>query len=191
MEETVRSEFEKRALQAGVTRINEEISKYARWSKEEGLADSALWALEHLNKLKSEWEEELALVKDLVRVLHDTNEMLIANVARAQKKGKTPHLFELRATQCEDPQPGANLLHEPGWLSELSLVRRMRTSGIAGFMTFGTVFDSQKVDVVTRGALKRRIKWRRYPIDRSTGVTGPRRRESARRRVRLQPNGRR
>jgi len=157
LEDCVFCEFEKRVLEAGINRINEEIQKYVHWSKDETLKDSALLAVKHLNRLKAKWEEELSVAKQTARVLHDTNEMIIATLLKAHSDKIVRHF------QADSVQPGANLLHEPGWLFELSCAEELKKDGQVGFLTFGTMFDAKGFDVVAFPRPRRRIKWGIYP----------------------------
>jgi hypothetical protein len=157
-------EFQKRALEAGISEINEEIRKYVHWSKDETFKDPALLTLKHLNGLKAKWQRELLLAKQTVRVLHDTNEMIIATLLKAHTDGEIVHHL-----QIDNVQPGANLLHEPGWLFELSCVEELKKDGKVGFLTFGTVFDANKFDVIAFSKPRRRIKWGKYPKEPKRG----------------------
>jgi hypothetical protein len=161
LEDCVFHEFEKRALEAGISKINEEILKYVHWSNDETLKDSALLTLKHLNRLKAKWEEERAVAKQVVRVLHDTNEMIIVNLLKAHTDGET-----VRHLQTDSVQRSANLLHEPGWLFELSCAEELEKDGRVGFLTFGTVFDAKGFDVIGFSRPRRRVKFNMYPRER-------------------------
>ena len=147
-------EFEKRALEAGIGRVNREIQNYVAWSKQEGSSTPALLALSRLNRLKAKWEESLAVAKQVIRVAHDTNEMIISTLLRALRGESVIRHFE----QQEVPRTG-NLLHEPGWLFEVQAADDLREQGYAAFVTFGTIFDAKGFDVLAVSRPRRRIKW--------------------------------
>lgn len=52
----------------------------------EGLHPAKL-ALEKLNRLKSEWEEEILVISMAIKMVHDTNELIIGNVIRLTPGG--------------------------------------------------------------------------------------------------------
>jgi hypothetical protein len=155
LEVCVDMEFEKRALEAGIDRINGEIQKYVAWSKEEGPSNPALLALVRLNRLKAKWKENLAFAKEIIRVAHDTNEMIVGIVLRGCRGESIIRHFEEQKVPLS-----ANLLHEPGWLFELQIADHLRKQGYAAFVTFGTIFDAKGFDVLAVPRPRRRIKWR-------------------------------
>ena len=164
LEDCIFLEFKKRTLEAGLKQINKEIQKYVGWLKE-GLHPAKL-ALEKLNLLKSEWEEQLLINSMAIKIAHDTNEVIVGNVIK-----QTPGGTEIiQKVQQEVVQPGTNLLHEPGWLTEMLSAEHLERQGYTAFLTFGTVFDPGLLaDVIgIPGPRRRRIRWKgRYPGRRS------------------------
>lgn len=155
LETCVYFEFEKRALQAGIRHINAEIQKYVAWLKDDGRYGSAKLALQRLHRLKAEWKEELFAVKQAIRVVHDTNEMIISGLLRSLGGEE----FVRRLVERGALGTG-NLLHEPGWLAEVEYAEHLRKEGYAAFLTFGTLFDARGFDAVAIPRPGRRIKWR-------------------------------
>lgn len=155
LNDCIKQEFEKRALETGIRQINEDIKKYVGLAKVDATKNSARLALRHLNLLKKKWEEQLFVVKRVVKILHDTNEMIIANLLKA-------HIGEayMAEVASESTLPGSNLLHEPGWLFEVSCAEILEKKRHAGFVTFGTVFDQKKIDVMAFPNPRRRIEWK-------------------------------
>ena len=86
LEDCIFLEFKRRTLEAGLKQINEEFRKYVGWLKE-GLHPAKL-ALEKLNRLKSEWEEEILVTSMTIKIVHDTNEVIIGNVIRQTSGGQ-------------------------------------------------------------------------------------------------------
>jgi len=148
-------EFEKRALEAGIGRFNREIQNYVGWSRQEGPSNPALLTLDRLNRLKAKWKENLAFAKEVIRVAHDTNEMIVGTLLQAFGGENIIRHFE----QQEVPASG-DLLHEPGWLFEVQIADHLREQGYAAFVTFGTIFDAKGFDVLAMSRSRRRIEWR-------------------------------
>jgi hypothetical protein len=155
LEDCVYFEFKKRALEAAIRHINREIQKYVRWLRNDEPERPALLALDRLHRLKSEWKHELDAVRHVIRVLHDTNEMMIAGLLRAVGADE----FVRTSLEGEGARTG-NLLHEPGWLTEVEFMEDSAKEGRVAFLTFGTAFDSRGVDAVTFARPNRRIQWR-------------------------------
>ena len=61
LNDCIKQEFEKRALETGIRQINEDIKKYVGLAKV-ATKNSARLALRHLNLLKKKWEEQLFVV---------------------------------------------------------------------------------------------------------------------------------
>lgn len=57
------------------------------------------------------------------------------------------------------PHPESNLLHGEGWLFEIASAEHLRKKGYAPFVTFGTVFDAAKADIVAVPKPNSRVKW--------------------------------
>jgi hypothetical protein len=155
LEDCVYFEFEKRALEAGVGHINREIQKYVRWLREDEPESAAVLALDRLQRLKGEWKEDLATVKQVIRVLHDTNEWIIRSLLLSRGGEEMIRQFDER----RDARTG-NLLHEPGWLTEVRAMQDQAKQGRAVFLTFGTMFDARGFDMLVFPSLGSRIKWR-------------------------------
>ncbi len=136
-------EFKKRALNAALEKINEELKHYVPYLREEPVALAARQALDALNRLKVEFQEELEVAKHSVKVTHDTNEQIIGFIIK--KTVGQEMLEQLLKTE----HPESNLLHGDGWLFEVASAELMRKKGYEPFIAFGTVFDSAlKMDVL-------------------------------------------
>ncbi len=160
LEKCLHFEFEKRALEAGIRRINGEIQKYVTWLRDDSqYGPAVLLALRELNRLKGEWHAELSVDKAAIRALHDTNAMIVALVLRSGGAEQIIHDVD----EGQVPDTG-NLLHEPGWLTELEAAEDLEKEGYAAFLTFGTKFDARAIDIVAVPKPRRRIRWRgRWP----------------------------
>ncbi|MGA2465045.1 MAG: hypothetical protein ABSH06_11930 [Thermodesulfobacteriota bacterium] len=152
----IKFEFKKRALQTAINKINEELEYYVSVKNDFSTAKEALVAL---GTLKKEFQHELLITKKIVKVFHDSNEMIIGNHVRSHKGNEI-----IRHVQNLQPTPGSNILHGHGWLSELEVASIQENEGYLPFITFGTVFDSAGWDIISFSKPRRRIVWRaRYP----------------------------
>jgi hypothetical protein len=150
-------EFKKKALEAALDTIRKEAGPYIAHVREQaGLERVAAAALEQLNRLKKELSDELAAAKEAVRMIHDTNEVIIANLVRARGGGEL-------LTQLQGGEPAlrsTNLLHGEGWLLEVLSANHLRQQGKVAFVTFGTMFDPAKFDVIAFDGPRRRVQWK-------------------------------
>ncbi len=149
-------EFKKKALEAALNLVRTEVSRFVMHVRERaGLETQARLALEQLNHLREELAGELTAAKHAVRMIHDTNEVIIGSLIQAHPGGK-----ELcRELQRHPVLQSTNLLHGDGWLRELLTAAQLRREGKAAFVTFGTLFDPAKFDVVAFERPLRRIRW--------------------------------
>lgn len=148
-------EFKKRSINAALEKIEEEFKKYVPYARDEGLpALAARQALRSLNKLKTEFCEELDAIKHTVKIIHDTNELIIGSIIKSAVR------TEVLEESLRTPHPESNLLHGDGWLFEIATAEYIRSKGYAPFVAFGTVFDSAlKADVVGVPKPNSRLKW--------------------------------
>ncbi|HUS44534.1 MAG TPA: hypothetical protein VM219_00660 [Phycisphaerae bacterium] len=143
LNECMRLEFRQKILKAAIAELNSQINHYCDIARDENRSRPAKLALAALNRIKSDFEEELRQVKDLVRIVHDTNEMIIGGLIKSGLSPDAPaHFVE------KGPQPGANLLHGDGWIEELRSADLLEAEGKVPFVTFGTIFDSAGFDVI-------------------------------------------
>jgi hypothetical protein len=82
-------------------------------------------------------------IKDTLRILHDTNEMIISGLAKAFSGEGMP-----KKLSPPVPHPETNLLHGDGWMVEVLAAMELEQQGYLGFVTFGTLFDPDGVDVI-------------------------------------------
>lgn len=160
LEDCILNEFKKRALEAAIRQIDEEIRKYIQWLKKDNRTKGPiLLALKCLNKLKDSWKEDLIVTKNIIRVIHDTNEMIIGTLVKGHGGENIIHHF-----QKQNAIVTTNLLHEPGWLYEVLSAEYVKKKGHVGFITFGTLFDPNGFDVIRFSKPGRTIKWKfKYP----------------------------
>ena len=152
----IKFEFKKRALEAAINKINEELRYYVSLKNEIPIAKEALLAL---GTLKKEFQHEFQVAKKIVRVFHDTNEIIIGNLVRSHKGNEI-----IRHVENLQPTPGSNILHGQGWLRELENADILKNEGHLPFIAFGTVFDSAGWDIISFGKPMRRIVWHgKYP----------------------------
>ena len=128
-------EFRKRAIEAALGRITEEMKIYVKYVNEDPIAHTARLALGELNRLKRDWIDDLAGLKGAIRIAHDTNEAIIASLVR--NFGGESLIKVLQSA----PHPETNLLHGEGWLFEVASADVLTGRGHASFVTFGTMFD--------------------------------------------------
>ena len=164
-------EFKKKALEASLEALRKEAGPYVAHVREQaGLERVATAALEQLNRLKQELSHELAAAKESVRMIHDANEVIIANLVRAHGGGEL-----LRQLQSEPSLPSTNLLHGEGWLLEMLSASHLREQGKVAFVTFGTMFDPAKFDVIAFDGPRRRVQWKmKWPSARRRKAMGRR-----------------
>jgi hypothetical protein len=156
LKDCIKFEFKKRTLEAAINRINEELRFYVSLKSEISTAKEALVAL---GTLKKEFQHELQVTKKVVRVLHDTNEIIIGSLVRSHKGNEI-----IRHVENLQPTPGSSILHGHGWLHELEVAEILKSEGHLPFITFGTAFDSAGWDIISFPKPLRRIAWRgRYP----------------------------
>jgi hypothetical protein len=156
LKDCIKFEFKKRALETAINKINDELEYYVSLKNEFSTAMEAVIAL---GTIKKEFQNELLITKKIVRVFHDTNEMIIGNLVRSHKGNEI-----IRHVQNLQPTPGSNILHGHGWLSELEVANIQENKGCLPFITFGTVFDSAGWDIISFSKPRSRIVWRaRYP----------------------------
>lgn len=156
LKDCIKFEFKKRALEAAINNINEELHHYVSLKKKFATATEALV---ELGTLKKEFQDELLITKKIVKVFHDTNEMIIGNLVRSHKGNEI-----IQHSQKLQPTPGSNILHGNGWLSELEAAQIQENERYLPFITFGTIFDSAGWDIISFVKPRRRIVWRgRYP----------------------------
>jgi len=149
-------EFKKMALEAALEALRKEAGRYVTHVREQaGLERVATATLEQLNRLKTDFSDELATAKEAVRMIHDTNEVIIANLVRAHGGGEL-----VSRLQSEPPLQSTNLLHGDGWLFEVLSANYLREHGKVVFVTFGTMFDPAKFDVIAFDGPRRRIRWK-------------------------------
>ncbi len=149
-------EFKKKALEAAHDAIQKEAGPYIAHVREQaGLERVAAAALEQLNRLKKELSDELAAAKEAVRLIHDTNEVIIANLVWAHGGGEL-----LSQLEGEPALRSTNLLHGKGWLLEVLSANHLREQGKVAFVTFGTMFDPAKFDVIAFDGPRRRVQWK-------------------------------
>ena len=147
-------EFKKRAINAALESVDQEFKEYVSYVRDEGpVGLAARKATGALNRLRIELREELAAIKLAVRIVHDTNELIIGSIV---KSAVGPEVLE---QVLHTPHPESNLLHGHGWLFEFASGETMRGKGYAPFVTFGTVFDASKVDVIAVSKPNSRVKW--------------------------------
>lgn len=154
-------EFEERALKAGLAELDRQIKKYVSWMKEdEGIVEEARTILIQLNKVKSSWNDRLIVNKMTIRTAHDTNMLIVGSMLHS-------HGIKIDRSHTEKSrQPGSNLLHEPGLLSEIAYANLIKKRGDFPFLTFGTDFDSKGVDVVVVPGPNRRVTWNTEKLER-------------------------
>jgi hypothetical protein len=164
-------EFKKKALEAALDALRKEAGPYIAHVREQaGLERAATAALEQLNRLKEELSGELAAAKDAVRMIHDTNEVIIANLVRAHGGGEF-----LTQLQSAPSLRSTNLLHGEGWLLEVLSANHLREQGKVAFVTFGTMFDPAKFDVIAFDGPRRRVQWKmKWPKARRRKAKGRR-----------------
>jgi hypothetical protein len=121
------------------------------------LKPHAQLALGNLQRLKKEYEEELLSAKEIVRILHDTSELIIVTVARVNLGSD-----EVVKSFLEDVKRSTNLLHgTTGWLFELLTAEEIEKKGYLPFVTFGTNFDANGFDVIAipKKLARSKLKW--------------------------------
>ena len=150
-------EFRKRAIEAALGRITEEMKIYVKYVNEEPIARTARLALGELNRLKREWIDDLAGLKGAIRIAHDTNEAILASLVRSL--GGEPLIKVLQSA----PHPETNLLHGEGWLFEVASADVLTGRGHASFITFGTMFDPGGFDVISFPSPRAQVKWKITP----------------------------
>lgn len=164
LDDTVYLEFKKKVFEAAMERINQETKKYIKYKKESGdeFKKCTELALSKLNILKGEFMDKLRIIKLSAKVAHDTNELIITQLLKFSIKNKD---ILTKITEGEIPQ--TNLLHEPGWLTELlGQEWAEKKHHLLCFITFGTIFDGKGVDMVCipKKYTLKRVKWRiKYP----------------------------
>ncbi|MDD5639118.1 MAG: hypothetical protein PHO28_04405 [Candidatus Pacebacteria bacterium] len=163
LETTIYLEFKKKILKAAIERINQEFQKYIKYKKEnENLKKYAELALSKLNILKNEFGDELEVTKLSTKAAHDTNELIIAQLVKSFVKDK-----DILTKIAEGEIPQTNLLHEPGWLTELLTQEYLeKQRHFLCFITFGTIFDGKGFDLICipKEYAFKKIKWQiRYP----------------------------
>jgi hypothetical protein len=156
LKDCIKFEFKKCALETAINKINEQLQHYVSLKNEFITAQEALV---ELGTLKKEFQHELLFAKKIVKVFHDTNEMIIGNLVRSHKGNEI-----IRHYQKLQPTPGSNILHGTGWLCELEVAEILKNKGHLPFITFGTIFDAGGWDIISFAKPRRRIIWRgRYP----------------------------
>jgi len=149
-------EFKKKALEAALEALQKEAGPYIAHVREQaGLERVATAAVAQLNHVKQDLSDELAVAKEAVRMIYDTNELIIANLVRAAGGGEI-----IKQLQNEPTLRSTNLLHGEGWLLEILTASRQRERGKVAFVTFGTMFDPAGFDVIAFDRPRRRIQWK-------------------------------
>lgn len=162
LDSAIHYEFKTKAVKSSIEKLNDEIREYIPYLKKPIVRSNTKFALEHLNRVKREKEGELMVLKETVKMIHDTNELLITNLLsshRWKKKDLKQLLFE--------QFPGTNILHGQGWLYELAAQDEVEKEGDLGFITFGTIFDAKGFDLLVfpRTSARKRITWKKqYPV---------------------------
>jgi len=147
-------EFKKRALEAALEKVNEEIRQYVPYTRNAGATERpARAALSALNRVKAELRSQIETIREVVRVVHDSNEVIVGSILRCSVPRDVSE--EILARH----HPETNLLHGHGWLQEVASAEVLREQGYAPFVTFGTVLDPCGVDVVALAKPKARVKW--------------------------------
>jgi hypothetical protein len=154
LETCVYLEFRKRAIEAALKRITEETKVYVKYVNEEPIARTARLALAELNRLKRDWVDDLAGLKGAIRIVHDTNEAILASLVRNVGGEQLIRAFH------SVPHPETNLLHGEGWLFEVASADVLTARGHASFVTFGTIFDPGGFDVISFSSPRARVKWK-------------------------------
>lgn len=169
-------EFKKKALEAALRALRGELDHYVHHVREQaGLESEAKWVLNTLNRLRTELADELAVAKQAVRMIHDTNEFIIGNLVQAAGGRKA-----VQELQRQPTIRATNLLHGDGWLLELLSAASLRREGKAAFVTFGTMFDPAGLDVVAFDQPLKRVRWQRpWPRKRKLSSRAIRRLTSA------------
>src|SRR5215813_509063 len=100
-------EFKKKALEAALEALQKEAGPYIAHVREQaGLERVATAAVAQLNHVKQDLSDELAVAKEAVRMIYDTNELIIANLVRAAGGGEI-----IKQLQNEPTLRSTNLLH--------------------------------------------------------------------------------
>ena len=178
LETAVSLEFEQLSLKASQGALKNEIARYAPLTKDPAIGSVAVMALGHLNALKRQNVERLREVAAQIKIVHDTNEVILRTLLRAHGAEEV-----VRSTDARGPAPGANLLHGLGWLYEVASADYLSAQGSAAFVTFGSVFDPAGFDVIAFPRSQRRVRLdflaatRGKKKGRPTGASSHRRRE--------------
>lgn len=116
-----------------------------------------------LNKIKEqiEFEEErLKVVKDEIKLIYRTNELLIENVMLTRKGDLERTKLMKQKTRGTAP----DLLHGggKGWMFEYEMVKELHSMGMLAFLTFGTFLDPLKIDLIATSTPLTPIKFRKF-----------------------------
>ena len=156
-------EFKKHAVKAAIAALNAQVEHHVHADKE-GLTIPARMALEQLNRTKKEFTDELQALKGAVKVIHDTNEMIIGSLLSA-------HAGESIVQRIcpSHPHPESNLLHGDGWMFEVLSAIEVEKDGFLGFVTFGTLFDPAGFDVIAFKSPERAVNLKiAWPLEPKT-----------------------
>ncbi len=161
LQDCLRYEFKKRALTAALEKCAAEFTRYVPYAHDDGpVGAAARMALKEFNLAKGELQSELDEIKEIVRILHDTNELIVGSVI---KDRLPPESFK---EVFSDRHPETNLLHGEGWILEIATADILKKKGHAAFVTFGTGLDANGFDVVAVPNPGSPITWNRKRLRR-------------------------
>lgn len=162
LQDCLRYEFKKKALSTALEKCTTEFKRYVSYARDEGpVGVAARMALKEFNLAKDELQSELDEIKEVVRIIHDTNELIIGSVVKNHLPQESlGGIFSSR-------HPETNLLHGEGWIQEIASADILTQKGQAAFVAFGTGLDANGFDVIAVANPRSPITWNRKRLRRS------------------------
>ena len=142
-EDCLEYELKKQIIESKIKEINSMIKNVAPLLKEEGYKHGAKLKLIKLNKILSDYKEELSTVKSIIKSFHLTNEEIIGSILQSRMSKE-----RLNSLYDEKKNYNPNILHgDRGWMIEYLAAKEHWDKGEVAFITFGTFLDPSGFDL--------------------------------------------
>jgi hypothetical protein len=141
-------EFRRESIEGSIDKIKNLISKTVPAVKE--FPEPAKVQLRLLNDLLEFQRGRLDSIKEMIKVIYDTNELIINNVVvAASKLDRKTVIKQITEDKEKHKHAHPDLPHGgTGWMLEYEVMKHLHKEGKPVFLTFGTHWDPAKVDII-------------------------------------------